>query len=134
MNYYVTGIADLDIDAMAPTGLVRSIELESDQRFSVLMEELERKETGGEGVGGEGGADGELGGQLGKSVVRQGGKISYRVLRRSNQGSKTGVDCHHAKYWWEEVNENQQSMIKQIHILSQGTPRSALHAVPQISL
>ena len=60
------------------------------------MEELERKKTGGEGVGGEGGADGELGGQLAKTVVRQGGKISYRVLRGSNQGSKTGVDCHHA--------------------------------------
>ena len=53
-------VANLEIDAMPPAGLVRSIELKSDQRISTLMEELERKEAGGEGVGGEGGADGEL--------------------------------------------------------------------------
>ena len=58
-------VANLEIDAMPPAGLVRSIELKSDQRISTLMEELERKEAGGEGVGGEGGADGELGRQLG---------------------------------------------------------------------
>ena len=75
-------VASLEIDAMPPAGLVRSIELKSDQRISTLMEELERKEAGGEGVGGEGGADGELGRQLGeKAVVGKGGEISDCLLR-----------------------------------------------------
>ena len=93
---------------MAPTGLVRSIELESDQRLPTLVEELERKESGGEGVGGEGGADRELGGKLGKAVVSEGGEVSDRVFRGGNQWPETGVNCPHSKYRRQGVAEKQR--------------------------
>ena len=44
------------------------------------MEELERKEPGGESICREGGADGELGGHLCQVVVRQHCEISDPVL------------------------------------------------------
>ena len=108
--------ANLEVDAMASAGFVRSIELESDQRLPTLVEELERKEPGGEGVGGEGGADRELGGKLGKAVVSEGGEVSDRVFRGGNQWPETGVNCPHSKYRRQEVAEKQQYWIEDIHI------------------
>ena len=83
---------NLNVNPMTFAGFISSIELKGDQWLSTFMEELERKEPGGEGVGGEGGADGELGGQVGDQVVGQNREILDGLFRSRRDETEAGVN------------------------------------------
>ena len=63
-----------------------------DPRFARLTGQKKRRKSGGEGVSGDGGADGELGGQVGDQVVGQNREILDGLFGAGRDETEAGVN------------------------------------------